>query len=104
MGLGVWKLRVQVGLLREWVNVIATNAPVVRTRFGKGIAAQARECMALRAGIGKLKADEYYGYGLYDDQVFTWDEKKNSLGDSAKTTSSFYSILSCGRPSLMTSC
>jgi hypothetical protein len=65
---------------RTFARVIRKHGPAARRDTGKSIAAQAAEIMALRRGVGRLSADEYYQYRLYDDQRFTWDQKKQFLG------------------------
>ena len=52
------------------------------TRHGKSPWSQAREIWRLRYGPGKLRPDEYYYYGLYDDRRFTFAEKARFLGRS----------------------
>jgi hypothetical protein len=48
--------------------------------LGKNASAQAREIWRLRLGPGKLRPDEYYYYGLYDDRRFTFADKLRFLG------------------------
>jgi hypothetical protein len=50
------------------------------TRHGKTPWSQVREIWGLRYGPGKLRPDEYYYYGLYDDRRFTSAEKARFLG------------------------
>lgn len=49
-------------------------------QHGKSAGAQVREIWRLRCGPGKLRPDEYYYYGLYDDRRFTFAEKLRFLG------------------------
>jgi hypothetical protein len=65
---------------RTFARVIRTQGPAARRDSGKSIAAQAAEIVALRRGVGRLGADEYYQYRLYDDRRFTWEQKKQFLG------------------------
>jgi Sugar-transfer associated ATP-grasp len=47
---------------------------------GKSPGAQVTEIWRLRFGPGKLRPDEYYAYGLYDDQRFSPADKLRFLG------------------------
>ena len=47
---------------------------------GKSAAAQVREIWQLRFGPGRLRPDEYYSYGLYDDRRFGFADKQRFLG------------------------
>jgi hypothetical protein len=52
------------------------------TRHGKSPWSQVREIWRLRYGPGKLRPDEYYYYGLYDDRRFSFADKTRFLGRS----------------------
>jgi glutathione synthase/RimK-type ligase-like ATP-grasp enzyme len=54
------------------------------TRHGKSPWSQAREIGRLRFGPNKLRPDEYYYYGLYDDRRFTSADKARFLGRHAQ--------------------
>jgi hypothetical protein len=47
---------------------------------GKGFWSQLSEIWRLRFGEGKLDPKEYYYYRLYDDEAYSFDEKKRFLG------------------------
>ena len=49
-------------------------------QHGKNAGAQAREIWRLRFGPGKLRPEEYYYYGLYDDRRYGWADKLRFLG------------------------
>jgi glutathione synthase/RimK-type ligase-like ATP-grasp enzyme len=49
-------------------------------RHGKSPWAQAMDIWRLRFGAGKLRPDEYYYYGLYDDRRFDFAQKRKFLG------------------------
>jgi Sugar-transfer associated ATP-grasp len=53
---------------------------VAATEHGKSPWAQVREIWRLRFGPGKLRPEEYYYYGLYDDRRFSFDAKQRFLG------------------------
>lgn len=65
---------------RELIAVMREHARLARRDTGKGFVSQAIEILRLRRGVGKLDPDEYYQYGLYNDQRFTWPEKEAFLG------------------------
>jgi hypothetical protein len=50
------------------------------THHGKNPWSQVREIWRLRYGAGKLRPDEYYYYGLYDDRRFSFADKARFLG------------------------
>jgi hypothetical protein len=52
------------------------------TRHGKSPWSQVREIWRLRYGAGKLRPDEYYYYGLYDDRRFSFADKTRFVGRS----------------------
>jgi hypothetical protein len=54
------------------------------TRHGKSPFSQVREIWRLRYGPGKLRPDEYYYYGLYDDRRFSFADKTRFLGRSTQ--------------------
>ncbi len=47
---------------------------------GKSPGAQVMEIWRLRFGPGKLRPDEYYAYGLYDDRRFSFADKLRFVG------------------------
>lgn len=47
---------------------------------GKGVWSQLSEIWRLRFGEGKLHPWEYYYYRLYDDQTYSYDDKRHFLG------------------------
>ena len=47
---------------------------------GKSAWAQLCDLWRLRFGPGKLRPDEYYAFGLYDDRRFTAADKRTFLG------------------------
>jgi hypothetical protein len=59
---------------------LRAKGPAARDDTGKPLLAQLREIVALRRGVGKLDADEYYQYRLYDDRRYTWAEKTQFFG------------------------
>jgi hypothetical protein len=52
------------------------------TRHGKSPWSQVREIWRLRWGPGRLRPDEYYYYGLYDDRRFSFADKTHFVGRS----------------------
>jgi hypothetical protein len=50
------------------------------TRHGKSPWSQVRDIWRLRYGPGKLRPEEYYYYGLYDDRRFSFADKARFLG------------------------
>jgi hypothetical protein len=54
------------------------------TRHGKSAWSQLREIWRLRYGPGKLRPDEYYSYGLYDDRRFSFADKRRFVGRSIR--------------------
>ncbi len=54
------------------------------TRYGKNPWSQVREIWRLRYGPGKLRPDEYYYYGLYDDRRFSFADKTRFVGRSVQ--------------------
>lgn len=52
----------------------------VRERTGKSIAAQAREIRELHRGPGRVRAFDYYAYGLYDDRVYSPAARADFVG------------------------
>jgi hypothetical protein len=65
---------------RVFLTSLRRKGPLAKLDSGKSLAAQLVEILALRCGPGKLGADEYYQYRLYDDKRFTWREKKAFFG------------------------
>jgi glutathione synthase/RimK-type ligase-like ATP-grasp enzyme len=53
---------------------------VAASEHGKSPLAQVMEIWRLRFGPGKLRPDEYYAYGLYDDRRFAFEDKLRFLG------------------------
>jgi hypothetical protein len=56
------------------------NLHTAMTRHGKSPWNQVREIWRLRYGPGKLRPDEYYYYGLFDDRRFAFEQKVRFLG------------------------
>jgi hypothetical protein len=56
------------------------NLHTAMTRHGKSPWNQVREIWRLRYGPGRLRLDEYYYYGLFDDRRFAFAEKVRFLG------------------------
>ena len=56
------------------------NLHTAMTRHGRSPWSQVREIWQLRYGPGRLRPDEYYYYGLYDDRRFAYAEKERFLG------------------------
>jgi hypothetical protein len=52
------------------------------TRHGKSLWSQVREIWRLRYGPGKLRPDEYYYYGLFNDRRFAFADKTRFVGRS----------------------
>ena len=52
----------------------------VVTAHGKGMWSQLSEICRLRFGRGKLDPKEYYYYRLYDDEVYSYEDKQRFLG------------------------
>jgi Sugar-transfer associated ATP-grasp len=59
---------------------LAYNLHTAMTRHGKSPWRQMWEICKLRYGPGRLRLDEYYYYGLYDDRRFGFAEKVRFLG------------------------
>lgn len=55
------------------------------SEHGKGAGAQVRDIWRLRFGPGKLRPDEYYYYGLYDDRRFSFADKLQFLGRATQS-------------------
>lgn len=70
----------RVRWFRGALATVRAKGPEAREDSGKTLLAQFAEIVALRRGIGKLDADEYYQYGLYDDRRFTWADKTTFFG------------------------
>jgi hypothetical protein len=63
-------------------ETLRKNAPAVARETGKSVPAQIAEIIALRLGVGSLLPHEYYQYRLYDDRLYSWEEKKKFLGSN----------------------
>lgn len=74
--------RADVKELARLVAACRRHARRAAAVSGKSIARQLTEIVALRLGTGKLSAEEYYYYGLYDDARFTWKAKKQFFGQA----------------------
>jgi len=57
---------------------------LARKKFGKSLFSQISEMAKLSMGSGKLRPEEYYYYGLYDDSRYSYDQKARFLGKSAQ--------------------
>jgi hypothetical protein len=62
------------------LNTVRSKGALAKQDTGKSIASQFAEIIALRLGPGKLEASEYYQYRLYDDNRFSWRDKKQFFG------------------------
>src|SRR5688572_15843547 len=62
------------------LNTVRSKGALAKQDTGKSIASQFAEIIALRLGPGKLEAAEYYQYRLYDDNRFSWRDKKQFFG------------------------
>lgn len=62
------------------LEALQTHGGEVSRRYGKPKLVQAWEMIRLRRGPGRLAADEYYQYGLYDDRRFTMAQKREFFG------------------------
>lgn len=60
---------------------MASCLRLVQERTGKGFFKQVREMASLSFGPGKLTPDDYYSYRLYDDELFTTEEKRRFISD-----------------------
>ncbi len=63
---------------------IARCMALARSRFGKPLFAQISEIAKLSLGPGKLRPEEYYYYGLYDDSRYSFDDKARFIGKRAQ--------------------
>ncbi len=61
---------------------LPTSLRLAASAHGKSPGAQVMEIWRLRFGPGKLRPDEYYAYGLYDDRRFSPADKLRFLGRS----------------------
>ena len=52
-------------------------------KHGKGLVSQVSDIAKLSFGYGKLSPQEYYYYGLYDDERYSYADKTCFLGDRA---------------------
>ena len=59
---------------------ILRESRIVRDRTGKPIMDQMREIVRLRLGPGRLHPSHYYAYELYDDQRYSFEQKKEFVG------------------------
>ena len=66
--------------LARLVSACRQHARGATADTGKSVVRQVVEICALRLGLGKLRAEEYYDYGLYDDRRFPWPAKKQFFG------------------------
>lgn len=79
-----WRLRNRIrSLVADWKVIrgaVREHGKAAREASGKPITSQIAEIMALRRGRGRLAPDEYYQYCLFDDQRYTWEQKREFLG------------------------
>lgn len=66
---------------RQWVvkRAILSSAFEVRARTGKSVLSQLNEMVRLRLGRGRLRAVDYFVYGVYDDDRFPGRAKSEVL-------------------------
>ncbi len=69
---------------REAPLDVARCMILARKKFGKSLFSQISEMAKLSMGPGKLRPEEYYYYGLYDDSRYSYDQKARFLGKSAQ--------------------
>lgn len=65
---------------RQAWEAVRAHGDSVRSQYGKSKWVQFAEIVALRRGPGRLAPDEYYQYGLYDDQRFDMRQKREFFG------------------------
>ena len=65
---------------------------------GKNLASVVMEIMRLRRGRGKLQPDEYFMYGLYDDERFTPEAKRTFLGQNNLLLESTWTEIARDKP------
>lgn len=56
----------------------------VLRKYGKKPLSQVREIAKLAVGFGKLTAQEYYTFNLFDDETYAYSEKQRFLGKKAQ--------------------
>ena len=59
---------------------VAHGMRMALTTHRKSLWSQISEICRLRFGPGKLRPEEYYYYRLYDDEKYSYDEKRRFLG------------------------
>jgi glutathione synthase/RimK-type ligase-like ATP-grasp enzyme len=66
---------------RQWLvkRRLLQSAREVHARTGKSVLAQLGEIVRLRLGPGELRSVDYYVYGVYDDERFSRDKKREVL-------------------------
>ncbi len=69
---------------REAPLDVARCMILARKKFGKSLFSQISEMAKLSMGAGKLRPEEYYYYGLYDDSRYSYDQKARFLGKNAQ--------------------
>src|SRR3990167_4605788 len=74
-----WKIRSLLQIFQ--VCIYAAN--MAKEISGKGYTAQLYEILVLRFSCGKLDPDEYYYYGLHDDERYSLSDKKRFIGQKA---------------------
>jgi hypothetical protein len=62
------------------IKQISEQALAARNECGKGLLSQFLEILQFRFGTGKLGANEYYRFRLFDDDHFTPEEKRDFVG------------------------
>ncbi|NND99148.1 MAG: hypothetical protein HKN47_17665 [Pirellulaceae bacterium] len=67
---------------------------------GKGMGAMVREITKLRFGLGRLRPDEYFMYGLYDDNRYTPEAKLSFLSQDQNLLVSPWATFAKDKPLL----
>jgi glutathione synthase/RimK-type ligase-like ATP-grasp enzyme len=70
----------RLGRARSTIQYLSSNTRVAKRDTGKSLASQLFEIARLRLGAGKLAADEYFQYQLYDDRRYSWNDKREFFG------------------------
>lgn len=82
-GLRRWYWSLQ-SALRDALSAVRRNHRPVRDLTGKGVFRQVVDIARLAAGPGKLRAEDYYRYRLYDDELFDRTERRRFAGASVE--------------------
>ena len=65
-----YKTGLNIGQCMKWANA----------ELGKSYVSQFRELMSLAGGLGRLTAEDYCYYNLYDDSQYDMAEKRRFVG------------------------